>query len=265
MWSTNNVLDLSVRETCEMIQGAEDSIHAPSVIGRIPHKIETGFSDFTADQYNNWVTLYSIPFMYGVIGSDHLECWRHFVTACRLLCQRSLSVTDVELVDALLLLFCRCVQRMYGSGTITPNMHMHCHLKDVLLDFFGPAYGFWLFSYERYNGILQHQPTSNCCIEIQVTRCFIYDNTAFALQPPSEFGDQLGDLCNLRPRVTGSLLLMTHESAESRSTLWNYRHLIHTTSWQVLSLTLWRGCWQYYIALAPKKFRLTQCIADTSW
>jgi hypothetical protein len=217
VWSTN-VLDLSVRQICEKIQATVDSIHVPSDIGRIPRKVETGFSGFTADQYKTWVTLYSIPCLYGVIDSDHLECWRHFVIACRLLCQRSLSATDVELADALLLQFCRRVQRMYGSDAITPNMHMHCHLKEVLLDY-GPVYGFWLFSYERYNGILQHQPTSNRCIEIQVMRRFIYDNTAFALQPPTEFGDRLGDLCNLQPRVTGSLLLMTRESAEDHSTL----------------------------------------------
>ncbi len=63
-------------------------------------------------------------------------------------------------------------------------MHMHCHLKEVLLDY-GPVYGFWLFSYERYNGILQHQPTSNRCIEIQIMRRFLQDNTAYAFQPPA--------------------------------------------------------------------------------
>ena len=85
---------------------------------------------------------------------------------------------------------------------------MHCHLKEVLLDY-GPVYGFWLFSYERYNGILQHQPTSNRCIEIQIMRRFLQDNTAYAFQPPAEFQDDFGDLCSLKQRMTGSLLRMS--------------------------------------------------------
>ncbi len=53
---------------------------------------------------------------------------------------------DIDVVDALLLF--RRVQRMYGNDVITPNMHMHCHLKSVLLDY-GPVFAFWLCSYER--------------------------------------------------------------------------------------------------------------------
>ena len=34
---------------------------------------------------------------------------------------------------------------------ITPNMHLHCHLKQSLLDY-GPIHNFWLFSFERHNG-----------------------------------------------------------------------------------------------------------------
>lgn len=168
VWSSNNVLDLSNNKVCEKIQSTIDSIQVPTDTGRIPRKIETRFSGLTADQYKNWVTIYSVPCLYGVIGCDDLECWRHFVLACRILCQQNLTLTDVNLADGLLLQFCRRVQRMYGNNVITPNMHMHCHLKEVLLDY-GPVYGFWLFSYERYNGILQHQPTSNR-VEIQIMR-----------------------------------------------------------------------------------------------
>lgn len=58
-------------------------------------------------------------------------------------------------------------------------MHMHLHLKDMILDY-GPVYGFWLFSYERYNGILEQQPTNNCSIEIQLIR----DNNAYTMELP---------------------------------------------------------------------------------
>lgn len=89
-----------------------------------------------------------------------MENWRRFVLACRILCQHSINIGQIRLVDALLLEFCK---RLYGKSVITPNMHMHCHLRDVLLDY-GPVYS---FSYERYNGILGKQPNNNKEIESQ--------------------------------------------------------------------------------------------------
>ena len=210
LWNCKNILSKDIMKT---VQTTVDSMRVPSDVGRIPRKIETSFSGFTADQFKNWVVLYSIPSLHGLIDEDHLECWRHFVLACRLLVQKSISVTDVNTADALLMQFCRRVERMYGTSAITPNMHMHCHLKDIILDY-GPVYAFWLFSYERFNGILEHQPTSNHSIEIQVMRRFMQDNSAFAFQPPDEYQEELAALCTLKPNVTGSLLLTndTHTS-----------------------------------------------------
>ena len=100
---------------------------------------------------------------------------------------------------------------MYGSASITPNMHMHCHLKNVILDY-GPIYGLWLFSYERYNGILQHQPTNNRSIEVQVLRRFLQDNTSYAYPLPQDFRDEL-DIHASSQAVTGSLLCMEQNQA----------------------------------------------------
>ena len=87
---------------------------------------------------------------------------------------------------------------------MTPNMHMHLHLKDVIMDY-GPVYAFWLFAYERYNGILEHQPNNNRSIEIQLMNRFIRDNNAYSIQPPSMYRDELDDLCTLPLSLSGSL------------------------------------------------------------
>ena len=57
MWSSSNVLDLSKKVVREKIQNTIDS---PSVTGRIPRKIQT------ADQYKNWVTIYSVRDTYSL-------------------------------------------------------------------------------------------------------------------------------------------------------------------------------------------------------
>ena len=52
---------------------------------------------------------------------------------------------------------------------------MHCHLASCVREFC-PFHSFWLFPFERYNGLLQSQPTSNRSIELQLMRHFQTDN-----------------------------------------------------------------------------------------
>ena len=71
-----------------------------------------------------------------------------------------IKLADVTKADLLLLQFCKRFEARYGKEAVTPNMHMQCHLADCVRDF-GPIYGFWLFSFERYNGVLGKYPTNN--------------------------------------------------------------------------------------------------------
>ena len=173
-----------------------DGMNTPYNIGRIPRKVQTGFSGLTADQLKNWINLYSVPCLNGVLSSDHLENWRHFVLSCRTICQNS------SLADALLLQFCKRTEILYGKHTICIK---HCHLRDVLLDY-GPVCSFWCFSYERYNGILNNQPTNNRDIELQLLRRFLLDNLAFSLSTPTNFHEDFNPVCLPSPRLSGSLL-----------------------------------------------------------
>ena len=62
--------------------------------------VEFGFDYFTVDQFKNSVNFYSIPYLYGIVSTNKLESWRHFVLACRILCQHSLTFEQIALADA---------------------------------------------------------------------------------------------------------------------------------------------------------------------
>ena len=70
----------------EILQKRVDSTMVPSGVGRIPCKIQTGFSLFTADQWKNFVIYFSLIALCDILSNDVLECWRHYVLACRALC-----------------------------------------------------------------------------------------------------------------------------------------------------------------------------------
>ena len=85
VWINTGILD---GRKYEKIQQSVDGIVVPSDVGRIPRK--TGFSGFKADQFKIWILLYSIPALFEVLPKEHLECWCHYVLACRILCKQQL-------------------------------------------------------------------------------------------------------------------------------------------------------------------------------
>ena len=152
----------------------------PSGLGRLPVSINTG-NFLTAEQWMNWTIYFSVFCLGDLLPHTHIECWRKFVLACRRLVQFSISSTDIVIADCLLFKFCKLSTELYGENAITPNMHMHCHLAACLQEF-GPIHSFWLFPFERYNGILEGQPSNNRSIEMQLMRRFQRDNLHLHLQ-----------------------------------------------------------------------------------
>jgi len=206
IWLERNII---TKDQLDVIQQRVDNVQVPSDIGRIPYKISLGFTSFTADQFKNWVIYYSLISMRGILTGDHLECWRHFVLACRILVCHQISHEKLQLADALLLRFCSRFERLYGTSSVMPNMHLHAHLRECILDF-GPLHGFWCFAFERYNGILGEIPNNNRSIEIQVMDRFIRESNLMSFSYPELFSDKFE---NLMPhQKSNSLLETTTES-----------------------------------------------------
>ena len=178
------------------IQKEVDAFVIPSGLGRLPRKVESGFANFKAEQWKNWTLIYSIICFKSVLNDSLYSMWLVFVQACALLCSRAISQDGITLADELIHKYCCLFQEQFGTEECYPNLHMHCHLKDCLLDY-GPATSFWLFSFERMNGILGSYHTSNQSIEIQLFRKFIVTQQVHsAIWPDSELTGILKPLLN---------------------------------------------------------------------
>ena len=157
-----------------LIQERVDKCIVPSSLGRIPHKIASAFSSLTADQWKTWTNVFSIYALYDILSDEQLECWRLFVQASRLLSSPMITTENADLGHKKLLDFCTAFEAMSGSETVTPNMHLHTHLLSCIKDY-GPIYSFWLFSFERYNGLLGSFKTNQHSVELQLMRRFMSD------------------------------------------------------------------------------------------
>ena len=155
----------SIEERCSLFT-------LPNSVGRLPSNISSNYGGFKAAQWRTWITIYSPVVLKGILPDEHLRCWLLYVRACCILGSRIQTYSNINTADLLLLTFCKNFEQLYGKEHCTPNMHLHLHLKNCLLDF-GPAHSFWCFSFERYNGLLGSYPTNQKNIESQIMRKFI--------------------------------------------------------------------------------------------
>lgn len=167
-WKENKLL---LDSHCSNIQSTVNSIVVPRDIGRIPSKLDSGFSSMTADEWRLWTMLYSSISLLEVLPQEHRHCWNHFVQACTALCSKVITGRLCDYGREQMVSFCHRFQELYGNAACVPNMHFSYHLDEYLRDH-GPAHGFWLFPFERMNGLLGDTFTNNQDISIQFMRQF---------------------------------------------------------------------------------------------
>lgn len=127
--------------------------------------------------------------MKNFLESDEYFCRQSYVSAVSLFCSQAITKTGIELADKLIHKFCCLFENLYGKEECTPNLHLHCHLSESILNF-GPAPTFWLFSFERLNGILGSYHNNRHSIEIQLMRKFITDQQIYQYEFPEILGSE---------------------------------------------------------------------------
>lgn len=212
----------------ENMQRILTAANVPSELGRIPNGISHNFNSFTADQWKNWCIHFSLPCLKSHLPEDAYHLWIVFVEACRLVCKPVISSRDVAKSHELLVQFGKGIERRYGSGSVTPNMHMHTHLVECIVDF-GPIYSFWLFAFERFNGILGAYHRNNKNIEQQMFKRFELVQKIRSVETPSNFMPNLTSCFeNIVSEDVGSLSC-TLSKAIQESEVKAWHNMLHLT------------------------------------
>lgn len=210
MFSVWIELGLLSKSDLSSIEKVSKTFVVPRNVGRLPLNIGSNYSGFKAAQWSTWITIYSPVVLKQVLPDPHYNYWLLFVRACVILTQRIIKVSDVNTADKLLENFCKQVQQECGAKYCTPNMHLHLHLKDTLLNF-GPAHSTWCFSFERYNGILGSISTNSKSIESQFLNRFV---RAQLVQSKLSMVDD-PELLNLIPKATEAPIQLTPFNSDS--------------------------------------------------
>lgn len=114
------------------LQARVENIKVPHDVGRIPLRISSGFTGFTADQWKNWTTIYFTILSEGIGRSRWIPA--------------EISVKICQ--------------------TVWPVALLPQHAST------SPIYSFWCFSFERFNGILRKFNNNNRTVAVQIMRQF---------------------------------------------------------------------------------------------
>ena len=183
IWLPNK---LFTQNDLKAIQDLIDNMKVPSNMGRIPNKIASSFGSFTSEQWKLWTVVYSEFALKNYLPTEDYKLWLLFVKACRILTAPVITIKSLSEAHSSLMQFCKTFESMYGQLEVTPNMHLHSHLINCVIDY-GPVHNFWLFSFERFNGLLGDFKTNQRAVEIQLMRKFLRDQDIRDLPFPSAF------------------------------------------------------------------------------
>ena len=186
------------------IQERIQNMKAPSENLRLPHGIGKNWSNLNAHEWKEWVLVFSLYALRGLIPHEHMKMWQTFVLACEKVTKPLVSKDEATTANLLFMKFGKLVQSTLGRQYVTCNMHLHGHLADCIYNF-GSIYAFWLFAFERYNGILGSIPTNRKGIEVQLMKKFLLtDDFLTRMQDmPDACSDVLGPLLTNKQQRSG--------------------------------------------------------------
>ncbi|KAG2216479.1 hypothetical protein INT45_014039 [Circinella minor] len=144
----------------------------------------------TATDWKAWCLVYSPFVLKNELPPAHLNNWMKFVDACSILSKTSIIYEEIDDTDRLLKEFVGRCSSLYGPECITPNMHLHLHLRKTIEDF-STIYTYWLFSFERYNGFMKDAETNQ--------------KDSFELTFMKRFIEKTGALDFIRTRISSCL------------------------------------------------------------
>lgn len=155
-------------------------------VGRVPSKISSSFSGFTAEQWKNWTLFFHFSHL-----KEHCQNSTISVGICLLMHAIffvGAQFLKIRYVRAILFwrLSVNSVLQLYCADHCTINMHLHLHLADCVLDY-GPVYAFWCFAYERMNGILGSYHTNNHYISVEFANRFLDCKSYAPINWPTEY------------------------------------------------------------------------------
>ncbi|KAK3910766.1 Halomucin [Frankliniella fusca] len=143
-WSLHHLFDVADEKL--------KKIKPPSYAARAPRSLKE-IKFWKASEYKLFLLYYSVALLHGLMENRYLQHHCKLVSAISLLCQDSISLTQVDLACNLLRSYVQDFPRLYSIRYLGINVHQLLHLSDCVTDL-GPLWVYSCFYLENYNGTI---------------------------------------------------------------------------------------------------------------
>jgi hypothetical protein len=151
----NNELRCITKKMTQAMEAATKRCRFPRSMGPVLGKVAHNMSKFTGAELKNMLNTFFIWLIDGApsVSDKHIQLVTHLHLASRILDARVTTESQISELEEHLKDYCTTFQKMYGASALKPNHHLCRHLGGFIRDY-GTVAGFWLFHFERYNGIM---------------------------------------------------------------------------------------------------------------
>lgn len=154
MDSRNNFKEYYLGLKIKQINERLTNINPYTEISRYPREISQR-AQWKANEWLNWLLYFSNPCLVQILPIQYLN---HFQMLQKIIQKLIGNDINVEVIIECRILadsFVKEFQNFYGKKCMVYNVHLLIHMIDSVANF-GPLWGFSLFPYENYNGMLKN-------------------------------------------------------------------------------------------------------------
>ncbi|OXA43283.1 hypothetical protein Fcan01_21926 [Folsomia candida] len=135
-----------------------------------------------AHEWKNWM-LIAVPLLKGILQDCFLKHFAKLVDSISILCQDSVTMDEILVAEILIKEFSMLIPNLYGQSYCSFNVHLLTHAAENVRKW-GPLWGYSLFQFENYNGILKNSFCGTREISTQIV------NRAICTQKVYSLGEQ---------------------------------------------------------------------------
>lgn len=164
---SHSLNNFSLYRYTDIVDSRLENIRPPHVISRQPRSISDHLKFWKASELRSWFLYYSVPCIADLLPPIFLYHYCSFVEGIFLLCQSSISFSDINRSEKLLQYFVFMFSSLYGEKYITINVHSLLHLPQTVREL-GPLWSVSCFSFEGANGELLQLFHGTQSIDLQI-------------------------------------------------------------------------------------------------
>lgn len=132
-----------------------------------------------AHEWKNWM-LIAVPLLKGILQDCFLKHFAKLVDSISILCQDSVTMDEILVAEILIKEFSMLIPNLYGQSYCSFNVHLLTHAAENVRKW-GPLWGYSLFQFENYNGILKNSFCGTREISTQIVNRAICTQKVYSL------------------------------------------------------------------------------------